>query len=155
MPGCTTKGANQEAKLRYMVHNVVDLDSGVILETGATQATSWAERAAAEAMMPQVLSLLPPQRNRKLFADAGYQAEEFLAAMLALGLQPVVPMTRLEPEPLPAWKKHVANFVRRRQSPKAAALFEVPAVVLLLGHLLMAAFGRLLNRTRNPTWSPA
>ncbi len=95
------KGANQEAKLRYMVHNVVDLDSGVILEPGATQATSWAERAAAEAMMPRVLSLLPPQRNRKHFADAGYQAGEFLAAMLALGLQPIVPTTKLEPEPLP------------------------------------------------------
>lgn len=109
------KGASQEAKLRYMVHNVVDLDSGVILATGATQAASWAERTAAEAMMPQVLSLLPPQCNRKVFADAGYQAGEFLAAMLALGLQPIVPMTKLEPEPLPSWKRPPRDLDQARK----------------------------------------
>lgn len=109
------KGANQEAKLRYMVHDVVDLDSGVILATGATQATTWAERAAAEAMMPQVLSLLPPQHNRKLFADAGYQDGEFLAEMLALGIQPIVPMAKLEPEPLPTWQRRPHDLDQARQ----------------------------------------
>lgn len=99
------KGANQEAKLRYLAHNLMDLDSGVILDTKATQAASWAERAAAREMVTAVLPLLPQYEECKLFADAGYQAGEFLADILALGVLPIVPMTKLQLEPLPTWKR--------------------------------------------------
>lgn len=64
------KGSQQEAKLRYLAHNAIDLDSGVILTTGATQAAGWAERAAAKEMVTEVLPTLPylpAHLGRKLF----------------------------------------------------------------------------------------
>lgn len=101
--------------MRYLVHDLLDLDSGVILGTTATQATSWAERAAAEEMAPHALVMLPHDHHRKLFADAGYQAGEFLDALLTLGLTPIVPMNSLDLEPLPRWKRPPQSLDQARK----------------------------------------
>src|SRR5690554_1370209 len=45
------KGSHQEAKLRYMVHNLMDVRSGVILEACATRCSGTAEREAALEMV--------------------------------------------------------------------------------------------------------
>lgn len=131
------KGAAQEAKLRYLVHDLMDLRSRVILSTGATQATGTAEREAALAMLDEALPLLPPtRRQRRCVADAGYVAGWFLAAVLRRGVDPVVPMASTTPEPIPTWERRPStpeqflqrmqkiqeaqarNHVRRRQGPR-------------------------------------
>lgn len=118
------KGAAQEAKLRYLVHDLMDLRSRVILSTGATQATGTAERLAALAMLDEALPLLPPTpRKRRCVADAGYVAGWFLAAVLQRGLLPVVPMANTTPEPIPTWQRRPATpeqFLQRMQKVREA-----------------------------------
>jgi hypothetical protein len=132
------KGRNQEAKLRYLVHNAVDLRSGVILATMATRATGTAERLAALAMLDDFLPLLPaPSGRRRYVADAGYIAGWYLAEVIRRGVLPMVPMPSQQLEPIPTWqrptfnvnqlrKRHEAvaeavacNTVRKRQGPQA------------------------------------
>lgn len=132
------KGSAQEAKLRYLTHNTVDLRSGVILATKATRATGTAEREAALSMLDEILPQLPPtQRKRRLVGDASYAAGAFLAEVLERGVTPVVPMAGAL-EPIPTWqrrpsdleqlrKRHqrvreveARNLVRQRQGPHTA-----------------------------------
>jgi transposase len=109
------KGRNQEAKLRYLVHNAVDLKAGVILATMATQAFGTAEREAALALLDEFLTLLPTARRwRRYVADAGYTAGWYLAEVLKRGALPVVPLTSPELEPIPTWERKTFNLDQQR-----------------------------------------
>jgi transposase len=113
------KGRAQEAKLRYLVHNAVDLRSGVILATKATQATGVAERIAALAMLDEFLGGLPAVRGqRRYVADAGYVAGWYLAEVLKRGVLPVVPMPDSALEPIPAWQRCPSNVEQMRKRHK-------------------------------------
>lgn len=93
------KGRNVGAQMSYLVHDAVDLKSGVILSTGATLAYGRLERPAALAL----LDGLPEQIRRSLkyaLMDANYTEAGFLAAMLERGMEPIVP------------RKHVAQKLR-------------------------------------------
>jgi IS5 family transposase len=98
------KGSNQEAKLRYLTHYLADVQSGVIYDAMATQATGMAEREAAIAMLDNL-----PVRPNELAADLGYRDGGFLAALIERGITPLVPIggERLEQEP--AWKRGTRN----------------------------------------------
>lgn len=116
------KGQAQEAKLRYFVHNAVDLRSGVILSTMATRATGTAERLAALAMLDEFLQLLPEVHGqRRYVADAGYTAGWYLAEVLRRGAFPVVPMASTAPEPIPTWQRRTYNLDLLRQRHEAVA----------------------------------
>lgn len=113
------KGPSQEAKLRHLVHDLVDVRSGVILATLATVAATWAERQAAIAMLDATLPQLPPVLTQRwLLADKGYRSTEFFAEILNRGLLPGVSMDPT-PEPAPTWKRRPRTLVearaRRRQ----------------------------------------
>jgi IS5 family transposase len=104
------KSDGQEAKLRYLGHYLADLRSGVIYGALATQATGTAEREAALALLDAL-----PTRPGELAADLGYRDGDFLAALRARGVQPLVP---LQDEPLeaePTWQRRTFNPERQRQ----------------------------------------
>jgi IS5 family transposase len=112
------KGSAQEAKLRYLVHNAVDLRSGVILSTMATRATGTAERHAAIVLLDEFLQLLPAIRGlRRYVADAGYTAASYLVEVLERGVLPIVPVSS-NVEPIPTWQRRTFNLdhFRKRQA---------------------------------------
>lgn len=98
------KNEGQEAKLRYLGHYLADLPSGVIYDARVTQATGTAEREAALTMLKGMQQ--PPG---EVAMDLGYRDGDFLADVLALGIQPLVP---LQDEPLeaePQWQRRTFN----------------------------------------------
>jgi transposase len=112
------KSDGQEAKLRYLGHYLADLRGGVIYGAMATQATGTAEREAALTLLDE-LAVLPAE----LAADLGYREGEFLANVMARGVQPLVP---LQDEPLeeePTWQRRTfkPEQQQRREAKQAAA----------------------------------
>src|SRR5690606_2330482 len=105
------KGSQQEAKLRYMVHNLMDARSGVILEACATRCSGPAEREAALEMVRSVKRMgLDPGY---LLGDGNYTAGAFLSELLELGVEPLVPIQG-EIEPLPCWQRRTFDLDRKR-----------------------------------------
>ena len=80
------KGDGQPAKLCYMGHLLMENRHGLIVDAALTQATGWAERAAAEAMIEDTAA----GRRVTLAADKGYDTAEHVARLRALGVTPHV-----------------------------------------------------------------
>lgn len=104
------KSDGQEALLRYLGHYLADLRSGVIYGAMATQATGTAEREAALALLDGL-----PQPPGEMAADLGYRHGEFLAAVLARGLLPLVPLQDEPLEAIPTWQRATRNLQHQRQ----------------------------------------
>lgn len=100
------KSSGQEASLSYLGHDLIDTQSRVILATQATPATGTAEREAALTMLDTVAGTLPTSQPPILAADTGYGASDFLAAVLARGVLPHIPLLA-DPalEPIPTWQR--------------------------------------------------
>ncbi|MFN7173061.1 MAG: transposase, partial [Fimbriimonadaceae bacterium] len=114
------KGKAQEAKLRYYVHNAVDLRSGVILATMATQAFGHAERLAALALLDQFKTQLPDVWGRRYYVgDGGYTAGWYLAEVLRRGVFPLGPLDSTRPEPIPTWQRCPSNVEQMRNRHQA------------------------------------
>jgi IS5 family transposase len=112
------KSDGQEAKLRYLGHYLADVRGGVIYGAMATQATGTAEREAAVALLDEL-----PQLPGEVAADLGYRDGDFLATVLARGVQPLVP---LQDEPLeaePTWRQRPGKpeHQEQREAKLAAA----------------------------------
>jgi IS5 family transposase len=80
------KGDGQPAKLCYMGHLLMENRHGLIVDAELTQATGWAERAAAEAMIEDTAR----GRRVTLAADKGYDTAEHVARLRAVGVTPHV-----------------------------------------------------------------
>jgi hypothetical protein len=107
------KSNGQEAKLRYLGHYMADLPSGVIYAAMATQATGTAEREAALAMVGGM-----KRKPRQVTMDLGYRDGAFLAAMRAMGVQPIVPLGEEALEEEPTWQRRTNDamqYQRRQQ----------------------------------------
>lgn len=111
------KSDGQEAKLRYLGHYLGDLRSGVICEAMATQATGMAEREAALAMLQR-----RQQRPGELAADLGYRDGEFLAEVIALGIQPMVPLGHERLEGEPHWQRRTFDPSRQEKRERQLAV---------------------------------
>jgi hypothetical protein len=111
------KGKGQEAKLRYLGHYMADLPSGVIYGAMATQATGTAEREAALVMVSQM-----KRKPRQAVMDLGYRDGEFLAALLAVGVQPIVPLGEEALEEEPTWQRRTHDAMRHQQRQQAVAV---------------------------------
>ena len=115
------KGSGQEAKLRYLIHYMADVTSGVIYDATATQATGMAEREATLAMLDRLD--VSEMRPDELVADLGYRDGAFLAAVIERGVTPLVPIgaERLEEEPV--WKRATKKptIQKQREERLAAA----------------------------------
>jgi hypothetical protein len=86
------KGDGQPAKLCYLGHVLMENRNGLILgssprtDAELTQATGWAERAAAEAM----IETTAPSGGVTLGADKAYDAASHVANLRRLGVTPQV-----------------------------------------------------------------
>jgi len=119
------KAAGQEAYPRYLVHDALDVKSGVILDTEATRATGYAEREAA-------LQFMKNLDGRLFVMDKGYRGADFLAEALAFGARPFVPLDDPTPVAIPTWKRRTFKLPqlrkRRRAIREALALNYVKAL---------------------------
>jgi transposase len=80
------KGDSQPAKLCYLGHVLMENRNGLIVDAELTQATGWAERAAAEAM----IETTAPAGRMTLGADKAYDAAAHVANLRQLGVTPHV-----------------------------------------------------------------
>lgn len=93
---------NTGATLSYLVHNTMDLKSGVVLSTTATHAYSAQERIAAIDMLDEIQGQFGRQLLlRFLLMDANYTEARFLAEVLSRGIEPIVPTDRVAKAPVP------------------------------------------------------
>jgi len=79
------KSSNTAAELSYMGHLLIENRSGLIVDAELTQATGFAERDCATAMVGR----LPKRRRRRtIAADKNYDTKGFVADVRALGFTP-------------------------------------------------------------------
>jgi len=113
------KGRGKEAKLSYLAHNLIDVRSGIILDAMATVANGAMERTAALEMLRKVRPFLPPlsqeEQERFFLGDGNYTAGDFLAEVIELGYQPLVPMEDPRLEPIPIWQRRTYNLATYRK----------------------------------------
>ncbi len=114
------KSPNQGARLRYLVHDLVDTKSRVILRRRASRASSFAEREVTLELVDEVLAEpeLLPTRPEILTADAGYGVGEFVAELLDRGITPHVPLQgggQMEPMPIGQRRPATLPEVRSRR----------------------------------------
>jgi len=102
------KAAGQEAYPRYLVHNALDVKSGVILDTEATKATGYAERETA-------LQFIARLDGPLLLLDKNYRSAGFLADAVYLGARPIVPLDDLTPVAIPTWKRRTFKLLQQRK----------------------------------------
>jgi transposase len=99
------KSAGQEAYPRYLVHDLIDVRSGVILDRRASQASGKAER---EVSLQQLVGLRfrhPALSIQTLSADKAYGTPEYLSELKQLGILPLVSLRNLTLEETPVYKR--------------------------------------------------
>jgi transposase len=87
------KGRKHEAKLSYVGNVLMENRNGLIVDFRVEQASGYAERNAALAMLDEHL---PIKEGVTLGADAGYDIADFVAACRTRGVTPHVAQTRDE-----------------------------------------------------------
>ena len=113
------KGKGRETKLSYLMHDLIDTKSRVILRRRVSYAHSSAERDVAVEMLDEVILkqevLALPKAPAILSADAGYGTAEFAADVLDLGLIPHMPLQAgAACEEVPTWKRRTLDLRRHR-----------------------------------------
>lgn len=113
------KGNQQGARPSYLVHDLIDTKSRVILRRRATSATGRAERDTALEMLDEVLEscdeLGLPTRPEILTGDKGYGATDFITELIERGIDPHVPLLAGETEEeLPTWTRSTFNLEHKR-----------------------------------------
>jgi IS5 family transposase len=84
------KGRRQEAKLSYCGNVLMENRNGLIVDLRVEQASGYAERDGALAMLDESL---PNQVGVTLGADAGYDIADFVAACRDRGITPHIAQT--------------------------------------------------------------
>jgi transposase len=82
------KGRGQAAKLCYMGHTLMDHRHGLIVDVEVTEASGFAERAAAITLLDRH----PSREQRTVSADKAYDTAQFVAHCRERGITPQVAM---------------------------------------------------------------
>jgi len=109
------KSNGQEAHLRYLVHHVTDVQSGVILSTQASIASGTAERETSLQQLAAIRFAHPQIRIRTLSADKAYGTTDYLQALCEQGIVPLVSLRNLTLEEVPTWKRQTNDPERQRK----------------------------------------
>ncbi len=99
------KSAGQESSLSYVVNDLIDTKSRVILATTVTQPGITTERDAALEMLDtlEINDLI--KHIQTLTADKGYGTTEFIAELIDRDITPHIPLLAKDKhEPEPSWK---------------------------------------------------
>jgi transposase len=123
------KGSSQGASLSYLIHDVIDTKSRVILGRRASLATGRAERDVALELVieheARRRSLGLNNEVEVLTADAGYGASGFVADLIELGITPHVPLQAAGAlEAVPSWQRRTFSLARYRKRCQKARLAE-------------------------------
>lgn len=113
------KGKGKESKLSYLMHDLIDTKSRVILSRKVSEAHSSAERRVCIEMLEEVLAKLDvlglPNRPEVISLDGGYGTGEMAAALLERGVLPHMPLQAgMEREAVPTWKRPTYDLGQRR-----------------------------------------
>jgi len=114
------KSKGREARLSYLMHDLIDTKSRVVLRRRVSAAHSSAEREVALEMLDEVLqqqeALALRNRPEVLSADAGYGTGEFAADVLDRGVLAHMPLqAAAAPEAIPTWKRRSRDLAQQRQ----------------------------------------
>ncbi len=101
--------------LRYLVYDVVDVKSGVILSRQASIASGTAERETSVQQLAAICFAHPQIRIRTLSADKAYGTTEYLRALFEQGIIPLVSLRNLTLEDLPTWKRQTNDLEKKRK----------------------------------------
>ncbi|WP_148278022.1 transposase, partial [Paenibacillus popilliae] len=104
------KSAAQEAHPRFLVHDVVDVRSGVILDRRASQASGRAEREVSLHQLAAIRFRHPSLTIRTLSADKAYGTKEYLAELKDLGITSLVSLKSLTLEEVPVYKRKSSSL---------------------------------------------
>lgn len=114
------KGRTKEAKLCYLLNDLIDTKSRVILSRKVSQAHSSSERRVCIEMLDEVLAkqdaLGLPKRPEVVSLDAGYGTGECAADLLDRGVLPHMPLQAGETmEEVPVWKRRTRDLSQYRK----------------------------------------
>ena len=111
------KSNGQEAHLRYLVHNLMDVESGVILATTASIASGEAEREVSLQQLAEVRFRHKQIRIRTLSGDKNYGTPSYLRSLFLQGIIPLISLRNPKMEEIPTWKRKTNNpeIQRKRQ----------------------------------------
>lgn len=109
------KSSGQEAHLRYLVHHVTDVKSGVILATQASIASGTAERETSLQQLAAIRFAHPQIRIRTLSADKAYGTTDYLRSLFEQGIIPLVSLRNLALEDVPTWKRQTNDPEKQRK----------------------------------------
>jgi transposase len=114
------KGKGKETRLCYLLHDLIDTKSRVILCRKVSRAHSSAEREVALSMLDEVLekrgALALPNRPEVASLDAGYGTGPFAADVLEREVLPHMPLQASpEPEVIPTWKRCTLDLAQQRR----------------------------------------
>lgn len=114
------KSKGREAKLSYLMHDLIDTKSRVVLRRTVSHSHSSAEREVALLMLAHVIAqqsaLALPSRPEIASLDAGYGTSDFAAGVLEMGVLPHMPLqASAEPEEVPTWKRRTFDLPTQRK----------------------------------------
>ena len=156
------KGNQRGARLSYLVHDLIDTKSRVILRRRASRATGSAERDTALEMLDEVLEsqgeLGLPKPPEILTGDAGYGATELITKLLDRNIEPQL-VTAV------AYNARAAAELRERTAGLGASIRTIHSLALMICNLeerreviterdQRAILDRLVNVGRVPNSDP-
>lgn len=114
------KGKGKEARLCYLMHDLLDTKSRVILRRRVSPAHSAREREVALEMLDHVQQkqtvLALPHAVEIASLDAGYGTGDFAAALLERAILPHMPLQAgAEPEAVPRWRRRTDDLAQQRK----------------------------------------
>ena len=113
------KGKGKESRPSYLMHDLIDTKSRVILSRKVSEAHSSAERKVCIEMLDEVLAkqdvLGLPNRPEAISLDGAYGTGEMAAALLDRKVLPHMPLQAgPKMEPVPEWKRPTYDLSQRR-----------------------------------------
>ncbi|QKY70154.1 hypothetical protein Len3610_11645 [Lentibacillus sp. CBA3610] len=83
------KSKGQEAYPRFLVHDLIDVESGIILKTDASIASGTAEREISQQQLNAV-RFQHPQIQIRRYRDKAYGTPAYLAYLISQGIIPLI-----------------------------------------------------------------
>lgn len=114
------KGDKREARLSYLMHDLLDTKGRVILRRRVSLAHSSAEREVALQMLDEIREVAPrlglPHAVEIASADAGYGTGAFAADVLDRGILPHMPLQAgQKEEEIPTWKRRTFDLPQQHK----------------------------------------
>jgi Transposase and inactivated derivatives len=119
------KSAGQEAHPRYLIHDLVDVRSGVILDRRASQASGTAEREVSLEQLAAIRFRHPSLSILTLSADKAYGIADYLLELNRLGIVPLVSLRNLTLEEVPVYQRKTNDPVKQTKREAKAEQIQI------------------------------